>query len=1163
MRKRIQSNPTRFAAMRAALLAGAALAALAVATPAFACDTNCGAGFSISVDGESVAGDPTLVDSTVPPADIQVKYDGLEVRPALNVSTVDLRRSYRAGEAVGFLASLNYPAWVARKEVRIYAGGKHASAKPVAVLPVDESGHAAWAMPADGPDEYLYVVRVSDDRNRYDETVPLPLVRSAEALKVHAEETPVAPGYGEDRTAVRNIPVYGGAVTIHGAHVPAGEQVVALGETIPVDAQGGFVVQRILPPGDHAVDVSVSGGGGAGMNFSRTVNIPTNEWFYVGLADITAGKRFGRGDIEAADPSAYDGVYTKGRLAFYLKGKIKGRTLLTAAADTGEGRIEDLFKGFDAKDPRQVLRRIDPDSYYPVYGDDSTAVESAPSDGKFYVRLDRGDSHVMWGRYKADVNGSTLLRNERALYGARGVYRSQESTSFGERRYQAKAYASQPGTLPQRDVLRGTGGSAYFLKRQDVSRGTETITVVTSDASTGRIVSRKQLIAGEDYDINYVQGVVVLKRPLHSSADDGGVVRDGALGNRNVDLVASYEYTPAAGRIDDYAYGGEASGWLGEHVRVGITGMSEQTGAADQKMGGVNLRLSATDSTYIDGEFATTAGPGFGRTLSTDGGLTSVDELTAGSRSLTGQAWSLRGEVDLADLDPTLKGRVSAFWDEKRAGFASLDANIAVDQRNAGLSATYEVAPGTELRAAVEDYADASGRRKRDASLEAERRLNDAWAIAAGVTHTDLATPGGPAGDNASRVDVGVRVTHDADEDTRTYMFGQATAQRRGGIDRNDRVGVGGRRKLTDKVGIEAEASYGTSGIGALAALTYDPTADDHYYVGYRLDPDAIRATALDGRNLGGVVVGAKRRYNDMLSGYAENNYDMFGRRRSLTSTYGIIYTPDKLWTLNGGLETGRILDPNASDFDRKAVSLSAGYKDDDSIAASIKGELRFEDSDDDTRDRNSYLMASTVSVKMSEDWRLVGGIDAVISKSDQSVLLDGDYVEGTAGFAYRPVAHDRLQALAKYQFLYDLPGAGQVTANGLTLGPAQRSHVVSIDANYDLTKWLTVGGKYGMRFGEVSVTRAASDFVMSSAQLAVLRADVTFASRWDALVEGRMLTTGATKTARYGALAAVYHHIGEHVKVGAGYSFASFSDDLTDLTYDDQGAFLNAVGKF
>ena len=67
-------------------------------------------GFSISVDGEQVAGSQTEADQQrktdleLEAVDIQIKYDGLEVKPILNVSTPDLRRSFLAGETVRFSA---------------------------------------------------------------------------------------------------------------------------------------------------------------------------------------------------------------------------------------------------------------------------------------------------------------------------------------------------------------------------------------------------------------------------------------------------------------------------------------------------------------------------------------------------------------------------------------------------------------------------------------------------------------------------------------------------------------------------------------------------------------------------------------------------------------------------------------------------------------------------------------------------------------------------------------------------------------------------------------------------------------------------------------------------------------------------------------------------
>ncbi len=54
------------------------------------------------------------------------------------------------------------------------------------------------------------------------------------------------------------IPVYGGSVTVFGRSMPTGAKAVVMGREVPVDAEGAFVVQRILPPGDHDVEVALA-----------------------------------------------------------------------------------------------------------------------------------------------------------------------------------------------------------------------------------------------------------------------------------------------------------------------------------------------------------------------------------------------------------------------------------------------------------------------------------------------------------------------------------------------------------------------------------------------------------------------------------------------------------------------------------------------------------------------------------------------------------------------------------------------------------------------------------------------------------------------------------------------------------------------------------------
>jgi hypothetical protein len=63
-------------------------------------------------------------------------------------------------------------------------------------------------------------------------------------------------------------------------------------------------------------------------------------------------------------------------------------------------------------------------------------------------------------------------------------------------------------------------------------------------------------------------------------------------------------------------------------------------------------------------------------------------------------------------------------------------------------------------------------------------------------------------------------------------------------------------------------------------------------------------------------------------------------------------------------------------------------------------------------------------------------------------------------------------------------------------------------------------------------------------------------------MVEERMLDLPDVSQKKTGALGAIYRYFGKHLKVGAGYNFTDFSDDLTDLNYDHQGAFFNLVGS-
>jgi hypothetical protein len=107
------------------------------------------------------------------------------------------------------------------------------------------------------------------------------------------------------------------------------------------------------------------------------------------------------------------------------------------------------------------------------------------------------------------------------------------------------------------------------------------------------------------------------------------------------------------------------------------------------------------------------------------------------------------------------------------------------------------------------------------------------------------------------------------------------------------------------------------------------------------------------------------------------------------------------------------------------------------------------------------------------------------------------------------------------------------------------------------------VGGKVARRMGQVSQDRVNPVFFDSTANLYIARADWQVVRQWDLAIEGRVLSVEQAKDTRSGALVALYRHLSNTIKLGGGWNFTDFSDDLTNLSYTHRGAFINVVAKF
>jgi hypothetical protein len=284
-----------------------------------------------------------------------------------------------------------------------------------------------------------------------------------------------------------------------------------------------------------------------------------------------------------------------------------------------------------------------------------------------------------------------------------------------------------------------------------------------------------------------------------------------------------------------------------------------------------------------------------------------------------------------------------------------------------------------------------------------------------------------------------------------------------------------------------------------------------------------------------------------------------------LTHATGINFAPTDKWSLGFNTDIGTLQDvQTGAETDRLAggIQVSFGY-DDLQISSGI--EYRSDDVEQldlSRSERSTWLLRNGLKYQLSLSGRLIGKLNHSESDSSQGTFHDGGFTEAVLGYAYRPVYNDRLNALVKYTYFYNVPTTDQISVHNVAAEFIQKSHIAAADITYDITPRLSVGGKYAYRLGMVSLDRESPQFFENNASLYVLRGDYRFRDNWEFLVEGRLLDMPDISESRSGALAAVSRYFGDHLKVGIGYNFTDFSDDLTDLSYDHHGAFLNLTGS-
>ncbi len=1117
-------------------------------------------------------------------AHIQFKLDSLKVTPRLNVTAWPRTIQYQDSPDTAFVENLvqfklytNYRSFIKRAEVRIFDEKQSVRDIPITVIEMDPDGMAQWQPDFEtfsAPGRKLqYLVRVYDDKGLFDETQSQPMW-VVDHIDPSVEKTDpgkeLLAGYGESRIAVRNIPLSGGTVEAQGSAIPKGHKVWMAGYAVPVDDKGGFVAEEILPAGMHTVEVAVLDNFGSGELFLRDLSLKKSDWFTVGIADLTVSgnKTDGPAELVAPNKPRYsEDMSLEGRLAFYTNGKFNNGWSLTASADTREGPLDEIFTNFLDKSPDALFRRIDPNYHYPTFGDDSTVEEDAPTLGKFYVKMKKEKTYGLWGNFKIAYVDNDLAHVDRGLYGANLHYQPLDTTSFGEPRLLLDGFAADPGTVAGRDEFRGTDGSLYFLRRQDILEGSERVRIEVRDKDSGMVLGVKNLTPVLDYDIDYLQGRILLAQPLPATANDGMLVSSESITGNPVYLVVRYEFTPGFDNPNTLATGGRVHYWFNDDIKIGLTVDRDKEEDIENSLGGADLTIRKSPASWIRLETGRTKGPGVLTTTSVDGGFNFGTSDSFNNSEVDASAYRIDTSVAFKDFFKKGRGKVTFYLQDLEAGYSAPGKTTANDLTQYGGTADVPVTDRLGVRLKVDKQVQPEGLDTENGELNVDYRMGEHWTLSSGARHDsreDNSAVVPETQEEGGRTDAVARLQYDSRARWTTYGFVQETVQKSGNREDNGRIGAGGSLRMTDRFNIVGEVSEGDQGTGGKFGTEYLYSDRTTLYSNYTLENErtdnGVRARK------GNMATGFRTRYSDSGSVYFEERYTHGDVPTGLTHSTGVKLVAFDRLNFGANVDLGTLKDPYTSaKLERTAVGVSAGYGFDKlKIASALEYRIdNIQQPDTSFSKRTSWLLKNSLKYQLSEDWRIIGKFNYAASESSMGDSYNGDYTEAVLGYAYRPVQDDRLDALVKYTYFYNVPATDQITGADTACDFVQRSHIVSMDAMYDLTSRWTVGGKYAFRYGQVAQDRENPEFFDSRAHLFVLRADWHFLFRWDVLLEGRMLDLPDAQDSRSGVLVGLYRQLGNHIKMGFGYNFSDFSDDLTQLDYKHQGLFINLIGKF
>lgn len=930
----------------------------------------------------------------------------------------------------------------------------------------------------------------------------------------------------------------------------------------------------ILPKGTHKLKLMQDSlGGKLESIYEKQIKVGDDYLFFVALGDIKTGYTFNKGNIEPVqqDDKFQEGFWKEGKLAYYLKGKIKGKYLITSSLDTDRKRKE-LFKV------------VDPKKYYPVYGDASSInYEASDTQGQLYCLIEWDKAKAIWGNYSTDFNEVEYAKFNRALYGGRVYYESISITKFGQPKTRLILFDAKAKQLASHNEFVGTGGSLYYLKHRDIIEGTDSVRIEVRDKISGLVLATLNQQSGVDYHLDYSQGRILFWKPVSSIAESSSIISTHLLDGNPVYVVVDYEYE-SKDKYYEGTYGLRAAQSITDYLQFGATYVKEEKTRENYELKGIDTILHITKDTFIKAEYAESESEQVSNFISTDSGLSFTEIAT--DKSASGKAYGLRGQTKLFD-----KFYLDSYYSYVGKGFSSSDSISQQGTEKYGLGVNWDITSNTvfSLKHDIQKLLDSGNSQTRTQIGAQETKTTTAQII---HTKGKLTLTGEyrhqkvegqltniQAQTNQNTDIIAAKANYKVSEKLETSLEHQETVK--GDKNRQTTMGIiykvvkWLKIKLLETFGAKGTATtfgaYAQSSNGKTEAFidrTYESNLDRSSgastSAGIKSQLDEKREvfgtytlsnTSLEGRKQATSFGGAQK-LNDKMKLSANRDFTTTKNSSTISNVLGLSGDINDRLSANIAFEKGKVNNLGGSCATRHAGSIGLTYLEKDKLKASGKLELRYDKGDEA---KQQYLFYNAIEYIFNKVVTLFTNVNVSGTRNTTTNTTEAKFNELTLGTALRPIEWDRLNLITKYTYFENKQPQGQDSFTNIT---AEKASVFALEGIYDFTDKLQLVEKTAFKWGEERVS--GFDYTKSSTWLWINRLNYKLDEYWGLSSEYRILNQRQADNRNQGLLLEVNRNIGDFIQVGVGYNFTKFSDDLVHgNNYSAQGPYFRVTAKF